>query len=56
MMSSERGRVAQMVVGALLVLSGGLIWATQNADAAGAAMVGAGATMLPATFAANKVP
>lgn len=53
-MRSEAGRIAQLIVGAALVIGGGLIWGVQGgAPEAGAAMIGAGATMLP-TAALSK--
>lgn len=46
-MSAASERLAQIAIGAALVLTGGIVWATQNADAAGAAMIGVGGAMLP---------
>lgn len=46
--------LGKLICGTLLIAAGGAIWAFTGVDAAGSAMIGAGATMLPSAVAAVR--
>ena len=50
----DKNALSRLVVGALLVAGGGVLWALAGAGEAGAAMIGAGGTLLPGAFAGAR--